>query len=169
MADKTALVIVDVQPAFLNTRNRSVVGRIVRRIEKQAYDAYVLASFSAQKGSLWDKQQGWACEKGTQTKVVPEITDALKGKRPIIVEKGTKSVFADAAIGRQLKRRGISRVEVVGLDTNDCVLATAYDAFDGGFLTHVIEKCCDTSASPKLHKAAVQLLRHQHMTDASRL
>lgn len=166
--NKKALIIVDVQPSFLNPRNRYVVGNILSLLKKNSYDMYVVANFHAEKGSLWDKQQHWTCSKGAKTKTVTELTGELISRKPLIIEKSTKSVFAVGRVTDVLRMKKIKEVYIAGLDTNDCVLATSYHAFDCGFLTYVIENCCEAS-SADLHRQAIKLLRHQHMTDKSRL
>lgn len=84
------------------------------------------------------------------------------------VIKDTKSVFkGNASLSKILKKKQIKEVHIVGLDTNDCVLATAYEAFDLGFFTYVIEECTESSSSEKLHKQGLGLLRHLNLTNNS--
>jgi len=86
------------------------------------------------------------------------------------VHKETKSVFkGDTDVLKILREHGITEIHIVGLDTNDCVMATAYESFDYGFLTYVIEGCCQSSSSDKLHQYAIEMLRGQNMTDNSKL
>lgn len=163
-----ALVIVDVQPSFLNTRNKYVVQNILELLSKTSYDLYIEATFHAEKGSLWDTQQSWTCPKGEKTRTVDELSKTLEGLGAIQIEKETKSVFkGDKNIISTLKDRNITEVHVVGLDTNDCVLATAYESFDLGFITYVIEECCEASSSKELHEHAIAILRGQNMTNNS--
>jgi nicotinamidase-related amidase len=84
------------------------------------------------------------------------------------VDKETKSVFkGDKNVASILREKNITEVHIVGLDTNDCVLATAYESFDLGFVTYVIEECCQSSLSEELHKYAIEILRGQNMTNNS--
>ncbi len=162
---KRALIIVDVQPSFLNDRNKYIVGNILKFLREHKYDLYVEATFHAEKGSLWELQQKWICPQGEGTKTVKELSDALKPFEPIEVFKETKSVFkGNKDVTDIFKKRGIKEVHIVGLDTNDCVLATAYESFDLGFLTYVIEDCCQSSSSDELHKFALKILQGQDMT-----
>ncbi len=166
---KIALLIVDVQPAFVNSRNKYVVNNIIQLLKKVHYDLYVTALFHAEKGSLWDKQQGWICPRGDKFHTFPGIVRLLNPKKCISIVKTTKSVFKGDKknLSTILKNKKIEEVHVVGFDTNDCVLASAYEAFDMGFFTYVLEECCESSSSAKLHASALSLLRHQHMTNNS--
>jgi len=164
---KQALIVVDVQPSFLNKRNKGVVGNILKLIKNVPYSVYVAATFHAEKGSLWDIQQEWTCPEGEGTKTVTILTEELNRLHPIKVYKETKSVFkGNKEVTAMLKRKGVQEVHVVGLDTNDCVLATAYEAFDLGFVTYVIEECCG-APTEALHKKSLDLLREQNMTNRS--
>lgn len=165
-----ALIIVDVQPAFLNPRNAQVVDRIVELVLTTQYDVFVEATFSCREGSIWDLQQGWICPQGAATVTDIRVAAALRPHNPIRVHKSTKSVFGgEPTLAHTLAKLGIQEIHVVGLDTNDCVLATAFDAFDSGFVTYVIEECTESSASQRAHLDGLRVLREQNMTDQSRI
>lgn len=162
---KKSLIVVDVQPAFLKPHNTHIVSNICSLINKEPYDVYIEAVFAAEKGSLWDTQQDWVCPKGDETHTVDEIRSLLKTKNPLKVNKSTRSVFrGDQDVTQYLKDHDIEEVHLVGTETNDCVLATAFDAFDSGFAVYVLEECCE-SATQGRHDMGVQLLRIQGMTN----
>jgi nicotinamidase-related amidase len=165
---KKALLIVDVQPSFLNTRNEYIVQNILNLLSSTKYEIYVETNFHAEKGSLWSAQQNYICPKNETTKTVEELSTRLKDFNVMYVEKETKSVFkGNKDIIFLLRDKNIEEVHIVGLDTNDCVLATAYEAFDFGFITYVIEECCQSSSSQELHEQALSILQKQCMTNKS--
>ncbi len=165
---KRALIVVDVQPSFLNERNEYIVDNILKLLSQIQYDSIVVATFHAEKGSLWEVQQKWTCPAGDQTKTVEKLSEKLKALSPIEVVKETKSVFkGNKDVENLLKEKGTEEIHVVGLDTNDCVLATAYESFDRGFVTYVIEECCQSSSSDLLHQQALKILQGQDMTNNS--
>ena len=90
---KRALIIVDIQPAFINKRNKNILKNIHALLRSKLYDLYITSTFHAEKGSIWDKQQAWTCPKGIGTTLLPDIKEWLKDKNVIHVEKETKSVF----------------------------------------------------------------------------
>jgi nicotinamidase-related amidase len=164
---KRALIIVDVQESFLDERNRYIVPNILELLKTERYDSYVVATFHAETGSLWERQQGWTCPRGPATETVPEIAEVLRTHDPIVLEKETRSVFKGSVeLASLLHERNIEEVHIVGTQTNDCVLATALEAFDLGFLAYVIEECCEAE-SAELHQAGLILLRAQDMTNIS--
>lgn len=165
---KKALIVVDVQPAFITARNQYIVRNIATLIKKVHYNLYFTALFHSEKGSLWDKQQNWICPKDKNFHTALELTTLLNRKNTIAIKKKTKSVFkGNKNLVTLLKSRGVEEVHIIGFDTNDCVLASAYEAFDLGFFTYVLEECCESSSSARLHKQAIALLRRQNMTNNS--
>lgn len=165
---KRALLIVDVQSAFIDKRNHYILQNIKNLIHKVHYDLYIEVIFHAEKGSIWDKQTKWTCPKDKGFNTVNVILESLKNKKVYHIEKNTKSAFkGNKNIFKILKNNTIAEVHIVGTETNDCILATAYEAFDLGFFTYVIEECCQSASLTELHKKAIDLLRRQMITNNS--
>jgi nicotinamidase-related amidase len=165
---RKALIVVDVQPSFLCPRNEYIVKNILTLMDAVTYDLYVEATFHAEEGSLWNIQQHWTCPVGKETETLPLLAETLRRYDAVRVSKETKSVFkGDKEVLKLFSKKGIQEVHVVGLETNDCVLATALESFDSGFVTYVIEECCQSSSLDELHQVALKILRGQNMTNGS--
>jgi nicotinamidase-related amidase len=165
---KKALIMVDVQPGFLNERNKYIVKNIKFLIQNIPYDFFVEAVFHSEKDSLWDKQTNWFLPKDNNFHTLKEISDLFINKDRLHIEKETKSVFkGDTNLLEELKKKNIEEVHIVGVDVNDCVLATAYEAFDLGFFTYVIEECSESSDSEKIRDTGFEVLRHVNLTNNS--
>lgn len=165
---KKALIIVDLQSAFINKRNKYIVNNIKNLIEENHYDVYIESIFYAERGSLWDKQQNWMCQKNNNSHTIKEILNLLKNKNVFHIEKTTKSVFKNEGIIKILKESKIKEIHIVGLQTNDCIIATAFESFDLGFFTYIIEECCEAETS-KEHKLGLEILRKQNLTNNSQI
>ncbi len=164
---KKALIIVDVQPLFLNKKNKAVLFSIERLLTSIPYDLYFECVFFAPKKSIWDKQTNWVSSK-KQAFTVSKILKLLQNKKYFHIQKITKSAFkGKPGISKLLKENKIKEAHIVGLDTNDCILATAFESFDLGFFTYVIEECVQSSSGNELNKSAVSLLRHLNLTNNS--
>lgn len=162
---KKALIVVDVQPAFINDHNSFIIGNIQSLINKVSYDAYVTAVFSAEKGSIWDIQKGWTCSENEDTRIVEELKELLELKEALQVHKETRSVFrGNHDVQKYLEEKGIDEVHIVGTETDDCVLATVFDAFDSGFLTYVLEECTDGATAGR-NQSGLDILRIQGLTN----
>jgi nicotinamidase-related amidase len=162
---KRALIVIDLQPAFIKSHNKHIVPAIVSLINNVSYDAYVEAVFHAEAGSLWDTQQGFTVPQDNGMRTVDEVVEALKPHSPLQVIKETRSTFkGNQDLTSYFEERGIEEVHLVGTETHDCVLATAYDAFAVGFPVYAIEECIE-SGTPGRHEAGLTLLRWQSMTN----
>lgn len=162
---KKALVIVDVQASFLNERSSYIVANIKHLINAKIYDYYADAVFYCDEDSLWNIQCDWVLPKNSETKTVFEIETALK--ESLHIEKSSRSAFrGNQDLIAELRKNQITEVHIVGTETNDCVLATALDAFDLGFLPYVIEECCESKTETG-HNLGIDLLRMHSMSNNS--
>jgi len=159
---KAALLIVDIQPGFITEENKWILPNVERILKDGSYDTYVEVTFSALAGSLWEKQMDWTFP---PQDTVPEIKTLIPKDDYLYIEKNTKSAFkGNKDLLAFLRERHIEEVHTIGLDTNDCVFATANEAFDLGFFSYVIENCTASSQSPELREAALSILRELDMT-----
>ncbi|MEN9613905.1 MAG: hypothetical protein RLZZ347_212 [Candidatus Parcubacteria bacterium] len=161
---RRSLILVDLQEGFLNDTSRWIVPNIKEVIEKGGYDLIVETIFSAEKGSLWDRQTHWTFP------LVPTTHDIkqLLNERAVLVTKKTKSAFkGEKDLFKILKDNNIEEVHIVGIDTNDCVFATAQESFDLGFFTYVLEECTASSQNEAYREAALKILRELCMTNHS--
>jgi nicotinamidase-related amidase len=62
---------------------------------------------------------------------------------------------------RKIKRRGIRRVTVVGIDTDACVLGVMFSLFDAGIECHAKEDLCWSSTSARMHRAGMAIIEQQ--------
>jgi nicotinamidase-related amidase len=162
---KRALIVVDLQPAFIKPHNVHIVSKIQALIKAVPYDAYVEAVFHAEHGSLWDTQQGFTVPRDEEMRTVDEVFEELKPHSPLQVVKQTRSVFkGDQNVAAYLRDFAIEEIHLVGTETHDCVLATAYDAFAEGFPVYALEECCESGTVGR-HEAGLKLLRWQSMTN----
>lgn len=163
---KKALIVVDVQPGFMNKRNSYIIGPIKKLIKETKYDFYVESIFHAEKGCIWDVQTRWTLPKDGNFKTVDELLPLLTSRSALHLEKETKSAFKGKPdLHAELKKQGIQELHLVGVDTNDCVLATAFEGFDFGYFTYVIEECTESSSSEKMNEVGLQVLQHLNLTN----
>ena len=163
----TALLIVDVEPRFLTPVTRLAIPRIVRLIQQGDYRLFVVAEYTDRQGrkrassrSQWERTYGplhWS------ERTVPELEAALADRPTMRVAKSTRSLFGPGTeFATALRRRRISTVHIVGLETHDCVLATAFDAFDHDFMTKVIPRACASKRRGD-HRSACNILRRANL------
>ncbi len=133
----------------------------------RAYDAYVTCLFSTDDHPLWAQQTMWSCVRGPDTRCLVPVPASVRPTDQLVLQKSTKSAFEVDAnrLENFLTRHRIEEVHLVGADTNDCILATAYAAFDRGFFAYVLEECVCASGGAGQHRAGLTCLRHAHLTN----
>lgn len=160
-----ALIIVDMQEGFLPSKKKWIIPNVNKLIQNGDYKLFVEAIFYANPNSLWDKQTNWIFK---LEPTVQDIKQNLFKKNKIVVKKTSKSVFnGNKNLVLLLKREKIQEIHIVGVDLDDCVLATTFDSFDAGFLTYVIEECVESNNGAKAYKAALHILRNLNLTNHS--
>ncbi len=148
-----ALLIVDVQRDFCSGGALSVPGAdeiipTVNDLIKEAIEAKALviasrdwhppdhSSFHA-FGGIWPAHcvQGSDGAKFHAALRLPD--DALVVTTGQTVDKDQYSAFDATGLANELRRRGVKRVLICGLAQDVCVRATALDAVEAGFETHL--------------------------------
>lgn len=158
---RRALILVDIVPTFLTSRTRSVIPHIAQLLTAGDYSFVVVAEHT--KGRLRARTMEQRTKRERSDETVPQLASLLDPRRSVLIAKSTRSAF-DSELAEALRRRRITDVHIVGIETHDCVLATALDAFDHDFITCVIERA--TAAKRFLdHRAGLRILRRLHLTD----
>ncbi len=148
-----ALLIVDVQRDFCSGGALSITGAdeiipTINELIKQAIEAKALviasrdwhppdhSSFHA-FGGIWPTHcvQGSDGAKFHAALRLPD--DALIVTKGQTVDKDQYSAFDATGLADELRRRGVKRLLICGLAQNACVRATALDAVEAGFETHL--------------------------------
>ncbi len=136
---------------------------VARLIQDGGYSLIIIAEHT--KGRLHARSLRARGSDARSDETLPALTALLDARRSIIIPKRTRSVFGNGAeLAAGLRRRRIGDVHIAGIETHDCVLATALDAFDAGFATCVMEKACASKRATD-HAAGLRVLRRLHLTD----
>lgn len=145
-----ALIIVDLQSAFL------VPPPLVERIKRYAkrFRRRVFTRFENPRNSLFRRRLKMDC-------CAPGSSDTElllhPGKNDIVLSKPRYGLSAAQVAG--LKRRGIRRAMVCGVETDACVLAVVFSLFDGGIECRVKPDLCWSSTG--LHRAGLKIIKTQ--------
>jgi len=150
------LLIVDVQPGFLNAFTHHIPQRIVRLIERDRYSPILFTRFINTPKSPCDRFLNWhSCQDEPETKIVPELEPFAQP--PFIFSKLGLCGMPDELID-YLSKQPIEKIFVVGIDTDMCVLKIAMDLFDLGIEPIVLTDCCASTAGLQAHLAGLAVL-----------
>ncbi len=157
---KKALIIIDIQKGFINKLTHKIPVKIRNFILKNGkkYKLIIFTKYLNHKDSSFVKSLNW---KGFMNPKQTDIVDELKVfvKNGNLYEKYTYSSFVDNKLLKIFKGNGIDQVELAGIDTENCVLTFARDAFDRGFKVVVLKNLSASHSNPHLHKAALKIIK----------
>ena len=157
---RKALLVIDIQNYFMrNPRARTLPRKVVKYItaNRRRFDLIVFTHFVNHKHSNPYKILGWKdCMKSPDIDIVREFGSVLQyGK---VFKKSVLSALKIPELNSLLRRRGILGLYLCGIDTDCCVLATAYDAFDDGYDVTVLRNLSVTTGKRSLHKSALEMV-----------
>ncbi|PTX98944.1 isochorismatase family cysteine hydrolase [Opitutus sp. ER46] len=150
MAAAEPLIIVDLQRAF------PIPPKLVTAIRRYAarFPFRVFTRFENPAGSLFRRRLDMkVCPPGsddTELLIEPQPGDVVFAKR---------SYGLNARQIARLKRRGVRRATVCGVETDACVLGVMFSLFDAGIDCRVKTDLCWSSTG--LHGVAVKILKTQ--------
>lgn len=155
--NKALLLVVDMQKGFLVTDSTRHLTHEVNELisvwkDKDWPIAY--SRFVNLPGSNYERLRDWH---ELMDEPDTELADELVVASPYILKKGSYSAWSgettSICVSQQLRD-----VVIVGVDTNECVLATAISVFDSGFIPWIVRDCCASNGGPSAHDRAIQAL-----------
>lgn len=150
---KTALLIVDVQNYFVNGHTEELPAKIAAYIEASQPDFCLFTQFVNTPDSNHARRLGWhKCSGPPDTDIRRELIPYVAQGR--VFPKNTYSVFKQPEFCSFLRHHDITRILICGIDTDSCVLASAFDAFDLGYDFQVVQDLCLSHGGPPLDAAA---------------
>ena len=157
---KKALFVIDTQNYFINDVTKNLPGKIARYIKhhRQEFAVIVFTNFVNPPASSAYRFLGWKKSRTSpDIDIVPELQPLLK--YGVSMSKDVYSALKVPEIKTLLKKKKIQELLLCGLDTDCCILATAYDAFDQGYRVKLLEDLCMSSTGNILHEAALSMFK----------
>jgi nicotinamidase-related amidase len=131
-----ALIVVDVNNCFMQDAPPDFARRITAHIEEENYDALAFPVFLNRPDSNFTKSLNWTkCSNAEDAELPDELQKYADEDNTF--QRATYSSFSETALQDFLKSREVDEVVLCGIDTDACVLATAFSAFDLGYRTNV--------------------------------
>lgn len=155
---KKAIVIIDVQNMFINNKTKDIPEKITNHLEKNNYDYIIFTRFINDKESQIYKKLKWnKCFES------PDIDIHLKLKKYVnqnnIFDKNVYSIFKQKELLKLFKENDINNIYLCGLNSDACVLASAFEGFDLGFNIVILKELTATfHGSDNLHKHVIEIM-----------
>lgn len=154
---KKAIIIIDVQNYFVNKLTRLIPEKIVKHINKADYDYVVFTKFINKEGSNFFKLLNWGKMLSGQETEIHNSLIKLAGKNNVFT-KNSYSIFKARGLNDFLKKNKVGALFLCGIDTEACVLASAFEAFDLGFDVKIIKELCFSHSGKSLHNFALKII-----------
>ena len=121
------------------------------------YDYVLFTQFINKSGSNFEKLLGYKdCKNSPEIDFDSAIVKLTSSKN--IFQKTSYSAFKAKGFKEFINRNGIEKLFICGLDTDSCVLATAYDAFDLGYDVKVLTDLSKSSSGSELDAAGKKII-----------
>ena len=133
---KHAFIVIDVNKYFLKSAPDDLALRIAEHISGSNYDLVVFATFKNKADSNFAVSLNWTKCGSAEDAALPEVFNDFINDQNVF-EKPTYSAFAQTSLHAYLQQNQIEELTLCGIDTDACVLATAFSAFDLGYVTNV--------------------------------
>jgi len=158
--DNSALVVIDMQTYFVNRHTKNLPKQIAEFIKgnEGKFDFVIFTRFVNKEDSNFVKCLNWReCFNSDQTAIHPELL-SLANKNKVF-EKRSYSIFKSKPLAEFLRKKGIRKLVLCGIDIDACVLASAFEAFDLGYDLKILTELSLSHSGEKLNRAALEIIR----------
>lgn len=157
---KTALIVIDVQNYFINKHTMHIPQKISDYISKHEkdFDFVLFTKFVNKIDSNYVKLLNWKkCFSSPDTDISEELSKFIDEKNVFV--KTAYSAFKSREFSDFLRKNKIKRIFICGIDTDACILATAFETFDLGYDVKILKNLCASHSGKNFHEYALKLMR----------
>lgn len=155
MHNRKALLVVDIQDGFLNDNTYHVLDYIRDKIQNSTYDYIIATQFVNHPDSPYVHFLNW--DEMMSGDVDTHIDEIVASHADTIITKLTYSCGNELL--DILSDHHIDSVDIVGIDSDACVLSTALFLFDHHIDIRVDSNGCASVAGEEMHQAAMMILQ----------
>jgi nicotinamidase-related amidase len=146
-----------VQNYFVNELTKFIPKKIVKHISKADYDYLVFTKFVNKKGSNFFRLLNWkTMVSGQETEIHNSLIMFVEKNN--VFTKNSYSIFKAKDLDNFLNKKNIRELFLCGMDTEACVLASAFEAFDLGYQVKIIKELCFSHSGKSLHNSALKII-----------
>lgn len=150
---KKLLLVIDVQNSFINEKTSSVLEKINSLILSNKFDKMVFTRFINSYESIWYKKLNYqGCISENDTKL------AIESKDNKVIDKKIYTAYGDE-LKEYIRKNDINEIYLCGIDTECCILKTAFDLFENEYNVYVLQDYCACTHGIKRHNNAIEILK----------
>lgn len=150
---KSLLLIIDLQKAFINNNTKELPEKIKILIENNKYDKVAFTRFINDDDSIYVKKLGWKRCVSEEDKRI--VIDTQNNK---VFDKSTYSAVSKELIDYIIENE-ITTIYLCGIDTECCILKTAFDLFELEYNIYVLKDYSYCTLGTERNESALNILR----------
>ena len=149
---KKMLLVIDLQKSFINPNTEFLISKIDSLVNSGSYDLVVFTKFINDNDSMWVKKLDYrGCISLEDRKIM------INTKDNIVLEKSLYTAYSDNLINL-INLFKIDEVHLCGIDTECCVLKTAFDLFENGYNIKVLSGYSACTHGEESNKNALDII-----------
>jgi len=150
---KSLLLIIDLQQGFINNNTEVLLNKIKVLLNEKKFDKVVFTRFINYTDSILYRKLNYnGCITEESRKILIETNDSK------IIDKTIYSAFGKE-LKTYIKQNDISKIYLCGIDTECCVLKTAFDLFENDYDVYVLKDYCSCMHGIQRHNNALEILK----------
>ena len=158
------IIFIDVQKCFVNKITDKLPQKIADHLEENSYAHVVFTQFVNKEDSNFIKQLNWHKAFGSpETDLDSRVSKFITDKN--VFPKTSYSIFKSKDFLEFIKKENLNDFVFCGIDSDACVLASAFDAFDLGYKVKVLRNLCQSHSGKYFHDAAVEIINKNIQKD----
>lgn len=148
-----ALLIIDIQRGFLN-RHTKKLPELAESLQNKYELIYVAKlEYGDRSPFLEIRKSTGFCDIDRPTDLAFQPVSTAK----TIVKHGYSALNTE--LKTELERSDIKQIDLMGMDTDQCVLATALALFDMSITPRILSRYCASTGGASSHRAGIKILR----------
>lgn len=149
---KKMLLVIDLQKSFINPNTEFLISKIDSLVNSGSYDLVVFTKFINDNDSMWVKKLNYkGCISLEDRKIMIDTKDN------IVLEKSLYTAYSTNLINL-INLFKIDEVHLCGIDTECCVLKTAFDLFENGYNIKVLSSYSACTHGEESNKNALDII-----------
>ncbi len=150
---KSLLLVIDLQTSFINENTKYLINKIDNLINENKYDYVAFTRFINSTDSIWYTKLNY---NGCMTEEDKKIL--IDTKQSKVIDKNIYSSLGEE-LKTYIKENNISKIYLCGIDTECCVLKTAFDLFENEYDVYVLKDYCACMNGETRHNNALDILK----------
>lgn len=148
----TLLLVIDMQKAFINPNTEYLIEKISNLISTNQYNYIVFTRFINTNDSIYVKDLNYYGCIGEDKEL------AIKPNNHKIIDKKVYSSL-NSELKNYIIENNIDKIYLCGINTDCCVLKTAFDLFENEYDFYILKDYCASTNGIEKHNNALEILK----------